>query len=143
MKPLLCWCDEPTTWALLPSYYHVGNKIAHLDSEGMTHGSPVHEHRAASVLGCLPKDLLAEWLQALGVMGHRGRYFWLTQSLSGSSQGKESWGGLVIYLIPVLPVQQVDAEDRALPSLLPIEPSQLGGEASMFAEMLGPHTLDV
>lgn len=49
----------------------------------------------------------------------------------------------MIYLIPVLPVQQVDAEDRALPSLLPIEPSQLGGEASMFAEMLGPHTLDV
>jgi len=67
----------------------------------------------------LPKDLLAGWLQALGVMGHRGRYFWLTQSLTGSSQGSESPGGLELFFVPALPLQQVDTEDRAVPSLLP------------------------
>lgn len=85
----------------------------------MTHGLPVRKHRAGSVLGCLPKDL-AVWLQALGVMCHRGRYFWLPQSLAGSSQGRESRGGLRLFLVPALPVQQVDTEGRALPLLLPM-----------------------
>lgn len=49
----------------------------------------------------------------------------------------------MIYLVAALPVQQVDAEDRALPTLLSMEPSQQGGETSMFAEMLRSHTLDV
>lgn len=65
------------------------------------------------------KDLLGVWLQALSAMGHRGRYFWLSQSLARSSQGRQSWGGLSVFLVPVLSVWQVDEKERALPSLLP------------------------
>lgn len=73
----------------------------------------------ASFMGCLPKDLLAGWLQVLGVMSHRGRCFCLTQSLTGSSQGRESRGGLVLFIVPVLPVQQVNVENGVLSSWLP------------------------
>lgn len=86
-----------------------------------------HESRLACS-GVFARDLLAGWLRALSVMCHRSSYFWLTQSLSRSSQGKERWGGLSVFLVPVLAVWQIDAKDRALPSLLPSGCSLSKGE---------------